>query len=475
MSLTNILILILTALIIRIAFPGKTRKWALLIVSVVAIYWMQPILPIRNMDFWFPSATLGLIAFSWALTAEKEQLREKENGIAAGLVLLTLTFIALTRLISLEGLLTASRPPQLYQVAIAILIIGVISFSLIRFVKKSRLTLIFGIIIIFFLFIFLKNPVLAKLASGGLRQAMAQNPTLAKSTDLGWLGFSYVAFRLIHTLIDRINNRLKDIRLGEYFVFILFFPAFTAGPLDRLQRFRKDLESPKPLSSTEILQGGVRLATGLFRKFILADSLALIAISVTNVSQVKSTLWLWVMLFAYAFQIFFDFAGYTDIAIGMGILLGFNLPENFNQPYRQPNLTLFWNNWHMSLTQWFRGYFFNPITRGLRKRSKLSIPWIILITQLSTFIVIGLWHGITLNFIVWGAWHGLGIFIHNRWSSFAAPKLANLTETRPFIGQISKVGGIVGTFIFVSLGWVWFALPNMSLALDTFAKLFGKG
>ena len=475
MSLTNILILILAALLIRIAFPGKLRKWALLVISIVAIYWLQPTLPIRNMDFWFPTTTLGLIFLGWGLTAEKEQLNDRGNWLAAGLGILTLILIGLTRFISLKGIITATRPPQFYQVSIAVLIITALLLLFARFLKTSRKTLTVVIISLLLIFIFLKNPSLARFSSAGLRSLMAQNPSLAKSTDLGWLGFSYVAFRLIHTLLDRINNRLKKIGLGEYLVFIIFFPAVMAGPLDRVQRFQKELENPTPLSSAEFLQGGKRLFLGLFRKFIIADSLALIAISSMNVSQVQSTGWLWIMLFAYAFQIFFDFAGYTDIAIGMGILLGFNLPENFNQPYRQQNLTLFWNNWHMSLTQWFRGYFFNPLTRKLRKARKFSVPVIILFTQLATFIIIGLWHGITANFIIWGAWHGLGIFIHNRWSSYANPKTTKLVKERPFLGSVFKVSGMLGTFLFVSLGWVWFALPTTSLAFTTFAKLFGIG
>ncbi len=342
MSLTNILILILTALLIRIAFPGKLRKWALLVISIVAIYWLQPTLPIRNMDFWFPTATLGLAFLGWGLTAEKEQLNDRGNWLAAGLGALTLILIGLTRFVSLKGIFTATRPPQFHQVGIAILIITTLLFLFARFLKASRKTLTVAIITLLLIFIVLKNPSLARFSSAGLRSAMAQNPTLAKSTDLGWLGFSYVAFRLIHTLLDRINNRLKKIGLGEYIVFIIFFPVVMAGPLDRVQRFQKELENPTPFSSAELLQGGKRLFLGLFRKFIIADSLALIAISSMNVSQVQSTGWLWIMLFAYAFQIFFDFAGYTDIAIGMGVLLGFQPARKLQSalPSAQPDPVL---------------------------------------------------------------------------------------------------------------------------------------
>ena len=475
MSLLNILILIIVALLIRLVFPGKLRRWALLIASVLAIFWLQPALSIRQMDFWFPMVTLGLVFLGWGLTAEREQLSNRSNWLAAGLALGTVTLIGLTRFISLKGLITSSRPPQFLPVMIALVIILLLTFLFARFLKARRGVLTTGVLIVLLLFVILKTPALARLSSAGLRSLMGQDPTLAQSIDLGWLGLSYVIFRLIHTLLDRANGRLKDIRLDEYLIFIIFYPSFMAGPLDKLQRFRKDLDDPKPVNAEELLQSGKRLATGLFWKFILADTLALIALSAANVSQVTSTGWMWVMLVAYSFQIYFDFAGYSDIAIGTGMLLGFQLPENFNHPYRQPNLTLFWNNWHMTLTQWIRGYLFNPLTRSLRRNKKLPAPLIIFVTQMTTMLVIGLWHGVTPNFVIWGAWHGVGLFIHNRWSSFAGAKVKSLTADKPGLAKTFQISGMLLTFLYVSLGWIWFALPTTKDALMAFAKLFGMG
>jgi alginate O-acetyltransferase complex protein AlgI len=475
MSLLNILILIAAALLIRLVFPGRLRRWALLAASVLAVFWLQPALSIRQLDFWFPTATLGLIFLCWGLTAEKEALKGRSNWLAAGLTVGTVLVIAGTRFISLEGVITPTRPPQFYLIAIVLAFLVGIMLAFARFLKAKGTVLAIGILLLLLIFVVLKNPTLSLLSSIGLRNITGQGLSLARAGDLGWLGFSYVAFRLIHTLIDRMNGRLKEINLGEYMVYTIFFPAFLSGPLDRLQRFRKDLDDPHRLQADELRRSGERLAVGLFRKFIIADTLAFIAITETNAAQAESTGWLWVMLAAYSFQLFFDFAGYTDIAIGMGLLLGFNLPENFNRPYRQPNLTLFWNNWHMTLTQWIRGYFFNPLTRSLRKKRKLSAPCIIFITQMSTMLLIGLWHGITINFIIWGVWHGLGLFIHNRLNNLTAPKMASIRENTPRLGTAIKVGGVLLTFIFVSLGWVWFALPTTTMSLQTFARLFGVG
>ncbi|MFH2040232.1 MAG: MBOAT family O-acyltransferase, partial [Chloroflexota bacterium] len=153
-------------------------------------------------------------------------------------------------------------------------------------------------------------------------------------------------------------------------------------------------------------------------------------------------------------------------------LLGFKLPENFNAPYLKANLTQFWNNWHITLTQWFRAYFFNPFTRFLRGNKKLPIWIIILVTQVSTMVLIGLWHGITLNFVVWGLWHGLGLFIQNRWSGLMLPFRTRWLTT-PIRQKAADFLGMVVTFNFVALGWVFFGFPSLQTSWFIFQRLFG--
>jgi len=128
----------------------------------------------------------------------------------------------------------------------------------------------------------------------------------------------------------------------------------------------------------------------------------------------------------------------------------------------------------MTLTQWFRAYFFNPLTRALRSAPRpVSVVWVILITQVSTFLLIGLWHGGTPNFLLWGLWHGLGQFIQNRYSDFMKPRITGL-DNRPTLKRILSIAGTALTFIYVTLGWVWFALPTTGQALQVFARLFGS-
>jgi len=213
------------------------------------------------------------------------------------------------------------------------------------------------------------------------------------------------------------------------------------------------------------------MAIGVFKKFALADGLALIALNDTNAVQLISPGWGWALLYAYTLRIYFDFSGYTDIAIGMGMLVGVKLPENFDSPYFKPNLTAFWNSWHITLAQWFRAYYFNPLTRTLRGR-KLPIPVIIFITQITTMILIGLWHGVTWNFLIWGAWHGIGVFVHNRWSNAFRARY-DQWDISPHLKSILNSSGILLTFHFITLGWVWFALSAPEVSWQFSLRIFG--
>jgi D-alanyl-lipoteichoic acid acyltransferase DltB (MBOAT superfamily) len=269
-------------------------------------------------------------------------------------------------------------------------------------------------------------------------------------------------------------GRLPAANLAEYVTYVIFFPSFTAGPIDRIERFIQDLRRPldKP-KNDDLLIAGQRLTMGLFKKFVVADALALIALNDTNALQVHGPGWTWILLYAYSLQIYFDFSGYTDIAIGTSRLLGFQLPENFSAPYLKPNLTQFWNNWHMTLTQWFRAYFFNPVTRWLRSWNRpLPMPAMILLTQVATMVLIGFWHGVTWNFTLWGLWHGLGLFIHNRWSDLTRARAA-AWGTTPLRKNLLAVSGALITFHYVALGWIFFALSSTSASLLVFLKLFG--
>ncbi|MGA2112894.1 MAG: MBOAT family O-acyltransferase [Anaerolineales bacterium] len=473
MTLLQILVGGALAVACGLFLHDRPRPYLLLVASVLAVFWFQPALPLREVDFWLPVATVMLSMTAWTLTATPESRRERENWVAAAIVLILILLLGLTRYLNVDPFLTASRPPQTVSI-VGVLAAFALAFALLNR-SPGRLNRGLWLVAAFLIavFIILKAPALGTAASLLLRLWTGQSTTHAAASDLQWLGFSYIAFRMIHTLRDRQSGRLPDVNLAEYLTYIIFFPSLTAGPIDRIERFVQDLRHPMPLSQDGWLVAGKRLVAGLFKKFVLADTLALIALNATNALQVRTAGWAWLLLYAYAFEIYLDFSGYTDIAIGLGRMLGINLPENFNAPYLKPNLIQFWNSWHMTLTQWFRAYFFNPLTRALRSgRRPLPAVATIFVSQLSTMLLIGLWHGISGNFVIWGLWHGVGLFVNNRWSEWTRRPASAWAKSPPRRNLLSAIGVLV-TFHYVTLGWVFFALPTPELSLAFLRKLVG--
>ncbi len=470
MDLVHILVFAGLSLAAGLILPGSWRAAWVLVASLLAIYWLQPATPIRHLDFWLSSLSLALTVLAWILVRPGSARRGARFWPSAALIAVGILGIGLTRYFGSP--LTATPPPAPAQI-----LLFVFGFLLLcALLMRAELPVAVGAnlftLLILALFVILKTPALALQASRWLRGWSGQALELAAPLDIGWLGFSYLAFRLIQVVRDHAAGRIGEVPLASLVSFAVFFPAYTAGPIDRLQRFLEDLKAESE-PGNQRLEGIRRILIGIFKKFVIADSLALLALSPENAVQVQSTAWTWVTLYAFALRIYFDFSGYTDIAIGIGRLAGIRLPENFNQPYLKTNLTAFWNSWHMTLANWFRAYLFNPLTRALRSMpSSLPVPAIIFVAQLTTMVSIGLWHGITWNFLIWGAWHGLGLFVHNRWSSMARSRLTGQPLSAAW-RHILSAAGIFLTFHFVTLGWVWFALPDPQIALTVMARLFG--
>ena len=467
MSVFHVGILAFAALVI--GRLGKSREWVLLGASVFFIYWLQPAQQIISFTYWLPTLTLALTVFCWLLVPAPEARGWKQNWSAALVIAAIMLLVDLNQIFGFEKFYMTTTP----RIWIVALVLG--SFVMLFFLltKISRTLFLFSaaFVGIILLFVFLKTPFFMNTFFELLYSLRGQRPG-DTNTIISWLGFSYIAFRLMHTLRDRQINRLPALTLTEYMNYVIFFPSFMAGPIDRAERFVQELGSPVPLAEQDWVEAGKRFFIGLFKKFILADTLALIALNDALAVQVKSPVWMWFFLYAYSLRIYFDFSGYTDIAIGLARIMGVRLPENFASPYLKPNLTQFWNSWHMTLTQWFRAYFFNPVTRVLRVK-EFPVPLIIFITQASTMVVIGLWHGITWSFLFWGLWHGLGLFVHNRWSEFVRGRMNNPHPARRQL--LLNAIGIFLTFNFVSLGWLFFTLSSPGLALKVLGNLFGVG
>lgn len=477
MGLVEIAASFAAALLVGIFARGAWRTYLLLALSVFAVYWFQPVVPLRSFDFWLPFLTLAFIILTWSITCKEDAWRASQNRIALTIIVGVATFIELSRYFLPKPVFTATTPPNIFQYIVFAVFLALVILLFAWLSQRQSWTLSVAIIFLVAILVVLKTPALSLQTSIFFRTLANRPIDNALATDLRWLGYSYIAFRLIHVLRDKSRPlqfptaRLPELSLAEFGTYVIFFPSLAAGPIDRAERFAQDLHSDFQLTQDETLLAGQRLALGLFKKFVIADALAVIALNDTLAVQVRTTGWMWIVVYAYAFQIYFDFSGYTDIAIGIARLAGIKLPENFAAPYLKPNLTQFWNSWHMTLTQWIRSYFFNPFNRWIRGYKSIPAWTMMLIGQIATMLIIGLWHGVTVNFIFWGLWHGLGLFIQNRWSDLAKRRFVS---ENPRVKSALQVGGILLTFHFVALGWVFFALSDPTLSMMVLGKLFGK-
>ncbi|MBL8116192.1 MAG: MBOAT family protein [Anaerolineae bacterium] len=479
MEIAQIAVLVVISLV-NALLPSQWRKWVLFVISLIIIYWLQPSLSIRWLDYTLPSIIIGISVITWWVVASREKkispitALSREDSTSLVIILAIILLLTIPRYFDFPIALT-SRPPEIWQV-ITIIIALIIILPLGSYLISFRWTAILLLLIILAFLIIIKSEVLSIHLSVFLRQQTGQDTGIASVIDIQWLGFSYVAFRLIHTIRDWQTGILPDLSLREFITYVIFFPAFTAGPIDRVERFLNDfraIEKYNPFEANRFTEAAARICIGLFKKFFIADSLAIISLSHTSIDQALSAPALWLMLYAYALRLFFDFSGYTDIAIGIGILWGIQLPENFNRPYLKNTITTFWQSWHMTLSSWVRTYVYSPLSRQLlRSRYKNHVNIILLISTLATMLTIGIWHGITLPFIVWGLWHGIGLFIHKVWSDHTRAWLRRLRQ-HPGRDAAWRWTGVILTFHFVVLGWVWFVSSDLSSAFRLFLALFG--
>ena len=266
------------------------------------------------------------------------------------------------------------------------------------------------------------------------------------------LGISFYTFLTLSYTIDVYRRQAQAERsLLNYGVFVTFLPHLIAGPILRAKDFLPQVMSPRPENYRPWF-GFNRMAIGLVKKAILADTLATFVEPVyahpgsyDGVSCLLAT-------YAYAFQIFFDFSGYCDIAMGAAALLGYELPVNFDSPYLARNITTFWRRWHMSLSAWLRDYLY--ISLGGNRKGPLRTYANLMLTMLLG----GLWHGASWNFVIWGGLHGLSLAIHKLW--VGRPQSEAPEESYQFHWRS------VALFMVLCLTWVFFRAQTLGAALD---------
>jgi alginate O-acetyltransferase complex protein AlgI len=270
------------------------------------------------------------------------------------------------------------------------------------------------------------------------------------------LGLSFFTFEFIHFAVDCYRGKIVERPRGTYAAFIFFFPSMVAGPIKRYGEFLVELRHAR-FDAALTAQGITRILAGLAKKHVLADSFGVWSDRLSTdalYTAPRTTVLGWVL--AYGMKIYFDFSGYSDIAIGSGYLFGIRLPENFDWPYLSRNIAEFWRRWHISLGRFLFDYVYAPL--GGSRQGELRAT----VNLLVTFAISGLWHGAAYNFLVWGLWHGAMMVIHRvyrRW------------EGRP-TGPAWTAAGTLLTFVGVCIGWAFFCMPA-TRALETLARIGG--
>ena len=271
------------------------------------------------------------------------------------------------------------------------------------------------------------------------------------------VGISFFTFQAVSYLIDVYRRKIPAAgSYGEFAVYHSLFPQLVAGPIVRYREIRLEM-GQRRIDREALTSGAYRFCLGLGKKMVIADNLGTVADSIFALPASElGFAHAWVGILCYSLQIYFDFSGYSDMAIGMGRLLGFHFPENFDQPYRSASVTEFWRRWHMTLSRWFRDYLYIPLggNRHGALRTFANL-WIV-------FFLCGLWHGAGLTFVIWGLYHGLLLVLerladtHLRW--------------RP-----SGLAGMAITFLLVTLGWVFFRAPTLPAAGHYLSAMFLLG
>ncbi len=262
------------------------------------------------------------------------------------------------------------------------------------------------------------------------------------------LGISFFTFQAMSYTIDVYRGAFNPTRRWFDFSFSMsFFPHLISGPIVRASHFMPQLAAEHPLTRDNLRAGGELFAKGFLKKTLLADQLAVCADTVFADPAFFSSGTCWLAIAAYTGQIYYDFSGYTDMAIGLARMFGFEFPQNFDHPYLGRSITEFWRRWHISLSSWLRDYLY--ISLGGNRRGRVRTYANLLITMLLG----GLWHGASWTFVVWGGLHGVGLAVHRL-----------VSERWPSPGPLRRALGLPVTLLFVMIGWVFFRAPTFHVA-----------
>jgi alginate O-acetyltransferase complex protein AlgI len=281
------------------------------------------------------------------------------------------------------------------------------------------------------------------------------------------IGISFFIFQKIAYLADSYKGETSSYTPLEFACFVMYFPQLIAGPIVHHSELIPQLRQRLQITATDLSAGLCLFTLGLLKKVILADPLAHFSdtlFNVANVGQGQPLILSWSAAIGFSLQIYFDFSGYTDMALGLALMMGIRLPLNFNSPYQAPNIVDFWRRWHMTLSRFLRDYLYIPLggnRRGERRRY---------VNLMLTMLLGGLWHGAGWTFVAWGGLHGFYLIINHGWER-AKTNLGFRKSTR-----VTRAIGRLTTFLAVVIAWVFFRAPTFdaaSILLKGMAGFYG--
>ena len=300
--------------------------------------------------------------------------------------------------------------------------------------------------------------------------AVFPNLSIAPNNNLlAVVGISFYTFQSLGYSIDVYRGDVEKAKdFFTYALFVSFFPQLVAGPIERSKNLLPQLYKSHKFDYDRVTDGLVLMAWGFFKKLVISDGAALIVNAVYNDVTKYTGIQLVMATVLFAFQIYCDFSGYSDIAIGAANVIGFKLMRNFNHPYFSQNVTQFWRNWHISLSTWFMDYIYIPL--GGSRKGKIRTY----VNLLITFMVSGLWHGASWNFVIWGAINGAYNVIHKALFGKREKKLRDAekdgtaVKTNPLIAVVKAIG----TFLLIDFTWIYFRANTLTDATYVLKNLF---
>lgn len=273
------------------------------------------------------------------------------------------------------------------------------------------------------------------------------------------VGISFFTFQSLSYTVDVYRRQLEPCRnYFDYALFVSFFPQLVAGPIVRASEFLPQLHEPKPICWTRLFEGFRQFVFGFFKKVFLADRLSPYVDNCFENAAYMSGTTMWWAVSAYAFQIYCDFSGYSDMAIGCARALGYDFSRNFNLPYLANTVTEFWRRWHISLSSWLRDYLYIPLGGNRSGRGRTYINLML------TMLLGGLWHGASWSFVVWGGLHGAALTVHKIWME-SGRSSAEASLPRRFFSWML-------TMLVVWVAWVFFRANDFGLSLVILRKMF---